>query len=104
MKKLTIINTVLLLAIIGWLIYTRPTTTIDKPEPIPAQAEYVRVDRVAVSSGIYMFTLTDMVSEDDIKDVLGVYVVYERDELAWQFIGNMTVYRTAIGTYVVVKP
>lgn len=104
MKLLTIINTVLLLAVIGWLVYTAPSVADDEPAPVPDEAEYVVVSRIPIESFMYVFQLTDIISDNNIKETVGVYTIYDRDEVSWRIVGNLTVYRTTTNQYVVVLP
>ena len=86
MKKLTILNTVLLLVVIGWLVFTSLQES-DKPEPPSENAEYVAV---SYHDGFYY--ITDTVLDGEIIETLGVYVVYQASEYGYTFLGNLTVY------------
>lgn len=86
MKKLTILNTVLLLIVIGWLtILSLPES--NEPEAPTESAEYVYVE---YRNGFYY--ITDTVLEGEIVETLGVYVVYQGGEYGYTFLGNLTLY------------
>lgn len=107
MKLLTIINTVLLLAIIGWLVYTTPSGTNDDPTPIPNEAEYVVVSNTKLTLDVNIFILTNRANDTEIIEVVGVYAIYDLDDLGIRFVGNMTVYRAKSDysiIYVVTRP
>lgn len=86
MKKLTILNTILLLVVFGWLIVLSLSDS-DKPEAPSASAEYVYVME---RNGFYY--ITDTLVDGEIIETLGVYVVYKGGEHGYTFLGNLTVY------------
>lgn len=107
LKIITIINTVMILAIFGWLIYSNLLKSANEPLPIPAEAEYVRVGRLRLETDTYTFVITDIVETAEVIDVIGVYSVYNIDEIGLRFIDNMTIYRVKSDygiVYVVVRP